>query len=79
MDDRLVLEQGEITTGVFTREGDFAKVAGGMLLVMGIGLAIGPAVASLLMNLFKPVGLFIVTATFQFGYWRLVNTDKASR
>jgi len=48
----------------FTREGDFAKVAGGMLLVMGIGLAIGPAVASLLMNLFKPVGLFIVTATF---------------
>ena len=48
----------------FTREGEFAKVAGGMLLVMGIGLAIGPAVASLLMSIFKPVGLFIVTATF---------------
>jgi MFS family permease len=46
------------------RDGDFAKISGGMLLIMGIGLAIGPAIAPTLMNNFKPVGLFIVTATF---------------
>ncbi|MFD2648700.1 MFS transporter [Devosia albogilva] len=44
-------------------KGDFAKVAGGMLLVLGVGLAVGPAVASLLMG-WSPVGLFVVTATF---------------
>jgi len=48
----------------FARDGDFAKVAGGMLLILGTGLAIGPAVASVVMNLFDPVGLFIITATF---------------
>lgn len=48
----------------FAREGDFAKVAGGMLLTLGVGLAIGPLVASLVMNAWQPVGLFVVTATF---------------
>jgi MFS family permease len=48
----------------FAKDGDFAKVAGGMLLVLGIGLAIGPAIAALVMGAFKPVGLFVVTATF---------------
>jgi MFS family permease len=48
----------------FTRDGEFAKVAGGMLVMLGIGLAIGPAIASIVMNLFKPVGLFVVTASF---------------
>jgi MFS family permease len=46
------------------KEGDFAKISGGMLLIMGVGLAIGPAIAPMLMNSFKPVGLFIVTAAF---------------
>jgi len=48
----------------FAKEGDFAKVAGGMLLILGIGLAIGPIIASWVMNTLAPVGLFIVTATF---------------
>lgn len=48
----------------FAKEGDFAKVAGGMLLILGIGLAIGPIIASWVMNALAPVGLFIVTATF---------------
>jgi MFS family permease len=48
----------------FTREGEFAKVAGGMLVMLGIGLAIGPAVAAVVMNFFKPVGLFVITASF---------------
>ena len=48
----------------FAKEGEFGRVAGGMLLVLGSGLAIGPAVASLVMNLYQPVGLFIVTGTF---------------
>lgn len=48
----------------FAKDGDFAKIAGGMLLILGIGLAIGPAVASLIMGAWSPVGLFIVTASF---------------
>ncbi|MDB5623867.1 MAG: transporter [Devosia sp.] len=48
----------------FAREGEFAKIAGGMLLTLGIGLAIGPAVASLIMGAFAPVGLFVVTGVF---------------
>lgn len=48
----------------FAKEGDFAKIAGGMLLILGVGLAIGPAVASVLMGLLGPVALFVVTATF---------------
>ena len=46
------------------REGDFAKISGGMLLIMGVGLAIGPAIAPMLMNTIKPVAMFIVTAAF---------------
>ncbi len=48
----------------FTKEGEFAKVASGMLLVLGTGLAIGPAIASVVMSFYKPVALFIVTAAF---------------
>jgi MFS family permease len=48
----------------FAKKGEFGRVAGGMLLTMGTGLAIGPALAALVMNMIGPVGLFIVTATF---------------
>ncbi|MBB4053288.1 MFS family permease [Devosia subaequoris] len=48
----------------FARDGDFAKIAGGMLLILGVGLALGPAVASLIMGAWQPVGLFLVTASF---------------
>lgn len=48
----------------FAREGEFGRVAGGMLLILGVGLAIGPVIASVVMNAISPVGLFIVTATF---------------
>jgi MFS family permease len=48
----------------FAKDGDFAKIAGGMLLILGVGLAIGPTVASLIMGAWNPVGLFVVTATF---------------
>ncbi|CDP50120.1 MFS transporter [Devosia sp. 17-2-E-8] len=48
----------------FAKDGSFAKIASGMLMILGTGLAIGPAVASVIMSSFGPVGLFIVTATF---------------
>jgi MFS family permease len=48
----------------FARDGDFAKIAGGMLLTLGLGLAIGPAVASMIMEVWSPVGLFVVTTAF---------------
>ena len=48
----------------FAKHGEFGRVAGGMLLVLGTGLAIGPAIAAVVMSLYQPVGLFIVTATF---------------
>ena len=34
----------------FAKHGEFGRVAGGMLLVLGTGLAIGPAIAALVMN-----------------------------
>jgi MFS family permease len=48
----------------FARDGDFAKIAGGMLLILGCGLAIGPAIASVLMSSIAPMALFIITAIF---------------
>lgn len=48
----------------FAKDGEFAKIASGMLLTLGVGLAIGPAVASVIMGAWHPVGLFVVTATF---------------
>ncbi|MEQ1770848.1 MAG: MFS transporter [Devosia sp.] len=48
----------------FAKQGEFGRVAGGMLLMLGTGLAIGPALAAIVMNLYQPVGLFLVTATF---------------
>jgi len=48
----------------FAKDGEFARVAGGMLLILGTGLAIGPIIASWVMEHVAPVGLFIVTATF---------------
>jgi len=48
----------------FAKDGEFARVAGGMLLILGIGLAIGPILSSWVMQNVAPVGLFIVTATF---------------
>jgi MFS family permease len=48
----------------FAKDGEFARVAGAMLLILGVGLAIGPVLASLVMSVTSPVGLFIITATF---------------
>ncbi|WP_082561024.1 MFS transporter [Devosia sp. Root685] len=48
----------------FARDGDFAKIAGGMLLILGLGLAVGPAIASMLMSNIAPMALFIITAIF---------------
>jgi len=48
----------------FAEDGQFARIAGGMLLVLGTGLAIGPAIASVIMNLLSPVAMFMVTASF---------------
>jgi MFS family permease len=46
------------------KEGDFAKISSAMLLIMGVGLAIGPAIAPMLMNSIRPVAMFIVTVAF---------------
>jgi hypothetical protein len=35
-----------------------------MLLILGVGLAIGPLVAALLMGIFGPVALFVITVAF---------------
>jgi MFS family permease len=48
----------------FAKQGEFGRVAGGMLLILGTGLAIGPIIGSWVMNTIAPVALFIVTATF---------------
>lgn len=44
------------------QDGAFAPVAAGLLLLFGIGLSIGPAVAATAMSTLGPVNLFLVTA-----------------
>ncbi|GHA30418.1 MFS transporter [Devosia pacifica] len=48
----------------FAEDGNFARIAGSMLLILGTGLAIGPAVASMAMGMFGPVALFSITMVF---------------
>jgi MFS family permease len=71
----------------FAKDGDFAKIAGGMLLILGLGLAVGPAIASVLMTNIAPMALFIITATFHaavagFAFMRMrvrKSVDASSR
>lgn len=46
------------------KEGDFGPISAGMLLTMGLGLAIGPLIAAWLMNEIQPSSMFLVTASF---------------
>ncbi|VAW14401.1 Uncharacterized MFS-type transporter [hydrothermal vent metagenome] len=46
------------------KDGDFASIAAGMLLTLGLGLAIGPLIGAYVMRIWQPVDLFLVTATF---------------
>jgi MFS family permease len=46
------------------QDGDFAKISSAMLLIMGVGLAIGPAIAPMLMHAIRPVAMFVVTGAF---------------
>ncbi|WP_417580110.1 MFS transporter [Pelagibacterium sp.] len=48
----------------FADEGSFAKVASGMLLVLGSGQMLGPVVASLTMQWLGPAALFLVPVAF---------------
>ena len=45
-------------------EGEFAVIASGMLVIYGVALAIGPAMAAYIMEFTGPVGMFMVTAAF---------------
>ena len=44
--------------------GNFAAISSAMLLIYGLGLAIGPVVAAVAMNIVGPGALFMVTALF---------------
>ncbi|WP_338607544.1 MFS transporter [Pelagibacterium nitratireducens] len=48
----------------FADDGSFAKIASGMLLVLGSGQMLGPIVASLTMQWMGPVALFMVPVAF---------------
>ncbi len=48
----------------FAEQGNFGKIASGMLLVLGSGMVLGPIAASLTMQFFGPVALFLVTVVF---------------
>lgn len=45
-------------------KGDFASIAAGMLLTLGLGLAVGPLIGAYVMRILQPVDLFLVTALF---------------
>jgi len=44
------------------KEGEFARIASGLILLFGVGLAIGPILASAAMAAVSPATLFLVTA-----------------
>ncbi|RDE10598.1 MFS transporter [Pelagibacterium lacus] len=48
----------------FAADGNFAKVASGMLLVLGSGQMLGPIVGSMTMQWFGPVAIFMVPVVF---------------
>lgn len=48
----------------FADEGSFAKVASGMLVVLGSGQMLGPIVASQMMQIFGPAAMFAVPVLF---------------
>lgn len=48
----------------FADDGSFAKVASGMLLILGSGMMLGPIAGSLTMQFFGPVALFMVPVVF---------------
>lgn len=48
----------------FAEEGNFAKVASGMLVIMGCGQMLGPIAASLIMQTLGPVAMFVVPLVF---------------
>ncbi|GGA55993.1 MFS transporter [Pelagibacterium lentulum] len=48
----------------FAKEGDFSKIASGMLLVLGAGQMMGPIAASIIMGFMGPVAIFVVPVIF---------------
>ncbi|MCD7059273.1 MFS transporter [Pelagibacterium xiamenense] len=51
----------------FALDGDFSKVASGMLLILGAGSMVGPIASSIVMSFFGPVSLFVVGIAFHGG------------
>jgi MFS family permease len=66
----------------FADDGSFAKIASGMLLILGSGQMLGPIVASLTMQWLGPVTLFLVPVVFHgalatTAYFRMRIRDAA--
>ncbi|UYQ71485.1 hypothetical protein OF122_15740 [Pelagibacterium flavum] len=66
----------------FADDGSFAKIASGMLLVLGSGQMLGPIVASMTMQWLGPVAMFIVPVAFHgalaaTAYFRMRIRDAA--
>lgn len=65
-------------------DGEFAHIASGLILLFGIGLAVGPIVGSLAMATILPVALFLVTAAVHtflvlFAFYRIQVRDRPRR
>ncbi|WP_404405878.1 MFS transporter [Pelagibacterium halotolerans] len=66
----------------FALDGDFSKVASGMLLIFGTGSMLGPIASSVVMSILGPVALFAVGIIFHgtlagAAYWRMQARDAA--
>lgn len=67
----------------YAQEGEFGRIAAGLILLFGIGLAIGPLLGSAAMTYLSPVMLFTVTALFHvlvavFAFIRMQIRDVAA-
>lgn len=68
----------------FAAADDFVKIAGGLLLLLGFGMMLGPIVASIAMDRLMPEGLFVFTAVIDLllaGYvaFRMAQRDAPKR
>lgn len=47
----------------YAKDGEFGRIASGLIMLFGVGLAIGPIFASFAMSMISPAAMFLVTAT----------------
>jgi MFS family permease len=67
----------------FADQDDFVRIAGGLLLLLGGGMMIGPLLAAVVMESLRPEGLFLFTASVHlvlaaYALYRMSRRERPS-